>query len=89
LIKVIENNEELQNVLSPGALKLAILDKKELDIKRKERFYRETNIKLKEKIDYYNKNINQLQKLLEEVKTFLTNADIDNGEKIKNKIDQL
>lgn len=63
LIRVIENEEELQNALSPGALKLEILEKKERKVKHREKELRETNNNLKIKIEEYNKKILELQNL--------------------------
>jgi DNA repair exonuclease SbcCD ATPase subunit len=71
----------LQNTVSTGALKLEILDKKDRQIKIKEKEIKETNNKLRNKIEEYNEKNNELQKLLEEVKKFLSDANhVDNAD---------
>lgn len=90
MIRVIENEEELQNALSPGALKLEILEKKERKVKNREKELKETNNKLKVKIEEYNKKTVELQNLLTEVRKYIDDANYeDNADYLKNKIDRL
>lgn len=90
MIRVIENEEELQNALSPGALKLEILEKTERKTKNRERELKETNNKLKIKIEEYNKKTLELQNLLTEVGKYIDESNYeDNADYLKNKIDKL